>query len=88
MRTKCEIRGYKYSNGCGGKKWVRGRTMFSEGRRWLGHSDYVEIIVKTDLDTHEMSVASLKEAKRFLTEDGYKKYVADGNVEIAMRGYR
>lgn len=88
MKTKREVNGYQYSNGSGGKRWKRGRIMFSEGRRWLGNNDYVNVIVKTDLDTNKMSVASLKEAKRFLTDEGYNEYVASGNVEIAMRGYR
>lgn len=74
MKTKNEVRGYKYSNGSGGKKWVRGRVMFSEGRRYLGNYEYINVIVKTNLDTHEMTEASLKEAKRFLTDEGYKEY--------------
>ena len=32
LKTKGAIHGYKYSNGSGGKKWIRGRTMYSEGR--------------------------------------------------------
>ena len=60
--------------------------MFSEGRKWLGNNDYINVIVKTNLDTNEISIASLKEAKRFLTEDGYNEYVSNGNIEIAMRG--
>lgn len=75
LKTKGAINGYKYSNGSGGKKWVRGRTMFSEGRYWVAQNDWVMVITKTDLDTHEISLASLKEAKRFLTEEDYNEYV-------------
>ena len=74
MKTKNEVKGYKDSNGSGGKKWIRGRVMFSEGRRYWSNHEYINIIVKTNLDTHEMTEASLKEAKRFLTEEGYKEY--------------
>ncbi len=84
LKTKCEINGYKYSNGSGGKKWVRGRTMYSEGRKWLSNSDWVMVITKTNLDTHEISIATLKEAKRFLTEEGYKEY--GRFYEMAMEG--
>ena len=75
MKTKKEIRGYQYSNGSGGKKWKRGRVMFSEGKKWLGNNEYVHIIAKTNLDTGEITLASLNEAKRFLTEEGYNEYV-------------
>lgn len=82
LKTKREINGYKYSNGSGGKKWVRGRTMFSEGRYWVKQNDWVMVITKTNLDTHEVSLASLKEAKRFLTEDGYNEYVNQHYAEV------
>lgn len=84
MKTKKEVRGYQYSNGSGGKKWKRGRVMFSEGRKYLGNYEYVNVIVKTNLDTHEMEIASLKEAKRFLTEEGYEEYVRGRFIEIAQ----
>ena len=84
MKTKKEVRGYQYSNGSGGKKWKRGRVMFSEGRKYLGNNEYVNVIVKTNLDTYEVEVASLKEAKRFLTEEGYEEYVLGRFIEIAM----
>lgn len=86
MKTKKEVKGYQYSNGSGGKKWKRGRIMFSEGRKYLGNNEYTNVIVKTNLDTHEMSVATLKEAKRFLTDEGYEEYVLDRFVEIAREG--
>lgn len=86
MKTKKEVKGYQYSNGSGGKKWKRGRIMFSEGRKYLGNNEYTNVIVKTNLDTHEMSVATLKEAKRFLTNEGYEGYVLDRFVEIAREG--
>lgn len=76
MKTKKEVNGYQYSNGSGGKKWKRGRVMFSEGKRWISINEYVPIIAKTNLDTNEITEASLKEAKRFLTDEGYKEYVA------------
>jgi hypothetical protein len=75
LKSKGAINGYKYSNGSGGKKWVRGRTMYSEGRQWMSNNEWIMVITKTNLDTHEITLASLKEAKRFLTEDGYKEYI-------------
>ena len=75
MKTKKEVRGYQYSNGSGGKRWKRGRVMFSEGKRWITNNEYIPIIAKTNLDTHEITEASLKEAKRFLTDEGYTEYV-------------
>lgn len=86
MKTKNEVRGYQYSRGCGGKKWKRGRVMFSEGKKWLGNSEYIHIIAKTNLDTGEITVASLNEAKRFLTEEGYNEYVINYFNRIAERG--
>lgn len=74
MQTKKEVNGYQYSNGCGGKKWKRGRIVFSEGRLWLGNNEYVNVIAKTNLDTLEVTTASAKEAKKFLTEDGVAEY--------------
>ena len=87
MKTQKAINGYKYSNGSAGKKWVRGRVMFSEGRAYTGNNEYVNVIVKTNLDTHERTVASLKEAKRFLTEEGYQEYVQNHAVALA-NGYK
>lgn len=75
LKTKREINGYKYERILGRKSWTRGRTMFSEGRYWMTQNNWVMVITKTDLDTHEISLASLKEAKRFLTEEGYNEYV-------------
>ncbi len=86
MKTKKEIRGYQYSNGSGGKKWKRGRVMFSEGRKWISNNEYIPIIAKTNLDTGEITVASLNEAKRFLTEEGYNEYVINCFNKIAERG--
>ena len=83
LKTKGAINGYKYSNGSGGKKWIRGRTMFSEGRQWLGNSEWIMVITKTNLDTHEITLASLKETKRFLTEEGYKEYILNQFAEMA-----
>lgn len=76
MKTKKEVNGYQYSHGSGGKKWKRGRVMFSEGKRWISINEYVPIIAKTNLDTGEITEANLKEAKRFLTDEGYAEYVA------------
>ena len=85
MKTKNAINGYTYSNGTGGKKWTRGRTMFSEGRKYLGNYEYISVITKTNLDTGEITIASLKEAKRFLTEEGYKEYLEAQFIEMAQR---
>lgn len=86
MKTKNEIRGYRYE--CNGytKKWKRGRVMFSTGRKYLGNNEYVDIITKTNLDTGEITEASLNEAKRFLTEESYKEYVLSRFEQMAMRG--
>ena len=54
------------------KKWTRGRTMFSEGHKYISNNEYIPIIAKTNLDTGEITVATLKEAKRFLTEEDIK----------------
>ena len=83
LKSKGAINGYKYSNGTGGKRWIRGRTMYSEGRCWVAQSDWVMVITKTNLDTHEITLATLKEAKRFLTEEGYNEYVSGGFYEMA-----
>ena len=88
LKSKGAIHGYKYSSGCGGKKWVRGRTMYSEGRYWFKQNDWIMVITKTDLDTHEISLATLKEAKRFLTEEGYEEYVNGGFYEMAKEGMK
>lgn len=85
LKTINEKQGYTYSNGTGGKKWTRGRTMFSEGRKYLGNHEYIPVITKTNLDTGEITVASLKEAKRFLTEEGYKEYLEAQFIEMAQR---
>ena len=85
LKTKNAINGYTYSNGTGGKKWTRGRTMFSEGRKWISNNEYIPIITKTNLDTYEITVASIKEAKRFLTEEGYKEYLEAQFIEMAQR---
>ena len=84
MKTRNEVRGYQYTNNGYGKKWKRGRVMFSEGRKYLGNYEYVDVIVKTNLDTGEMEIASLKEAKRFLTEEGYDEYMLGRFIEIAQ----
>lgn len=83
LKTRCEINGYKYSNGSGGKRWTRGRTMYSEGCYWISQNERIMVITKTNLDTHEITLATLKEAKRFLTEEGCKEYVLGGFYEMA-----
>ena len=85
MKTKNAVNGYTYSYGTGGKTWKRGHTMFSEGRKYLGNHEYIPVITKTNLDTGEITVASLKEAKRFLTEEGYKEYLEARFIEMARR---
>ena len=85
LKTRKEINGYTYSNGSAGKRWKRGRTMFSEGRKWLDNNEYVPIIAKTNLDTHEITEASVNEYKRFLTEDGYKEFLEARFVAMASK---
>ena len=86
LKTKKDISGYRYSNGSSGKKWVRGRTMFSEGMQWVDNNKYVSVITKTNLDTHEISIATMSEAKRFLTEEGYEEYANDEWVKKVIEG--
>ena len=83
MKTKNEVRGYQYSYDGFTKKWKRGRVMFSTGRKYIDNNEYIHIIAKTNLDTGEVTEASLKEAKRFLTEDGYKEYVLQRFEQMA-----
>lgn len=83
LKTTKEKPGYIYSNGSGGKKWKRGRIMYSEGREWLGNSEYRPIIAKTNLDTGEITEASVQEYKRFLTEEGYKEWLLTRFAEMA-----
>lgn len=85
LKTKNAVNGYQYSNGSGGKKWTRGRTMFSEGRKWISNNEYEPIIAKTNLDTAEITEASINEYKRFLTEEGYNELLNQRFAEMAER---
>jgi hypothetical protein len=85
MKTKNEIRGYRYEYNGYAKKWKRGRVMFSTGRKYIGNNEYIPIIAKTNLDTGEVTEASLEEAKRFLTEEGYKEWLRTRFAEMAER---
>lgn len=85
LKTINEKPGYIYSNSTGGKKWTRGRTMFSEGCKYISNNERIPVITKTNLDTGEITVASLKETKRFLTEEGYKEYLEAQFIEMARR---
>lgn len=76
MKTKNEVKGYRYSNGSNGKKWIRGNVIFSEGRQYFGDGTWINVIIKTDIETRDMHIADLKEAKRFLTNEGYAEYSA------------
>ena len=75
LETREEVKGYRYSHGCGGKSWTRGHIKFSEGRRWMSNNKWMPVITKTDLDTGKVTLASINVAKRFLTEEGYKEYI-------------
>ena len=85
MKTKNEVKGYRYEYDGYTKKWKRGRTMFSTGRKYISNNEYVDVIVKTNLYTCEVTEASLKEAERFLTEEGYREYVLK-QFEIMAKG--
>lgn len=87
MKTIEAKKGYVYSNGSSGKSWTRGRTRFSVGRQWTGNSTYIPCIVKTNLDTHEMKIASLNEHKRFLTPQDYEEFVQNQFQELRQGGY-
>ena len=83
MQTINEKKGYKFSNGSGGKHWIRGRTMYSTGKKYVGNGPKsIPCIVKTNLDTGEMEVASLKEHQKFLTEAGYQSFLLNEFVEL------
>ena len=84
MKTKNEIKGYQYSNSGYTKKWKRGRIIFSTGRKYFNNNDFVNVITKTNLDTCEITIATLNEAKRFLTEEGFQEYKNDNRVKKAM----
>lgn len=86
LQTINQKHGYIYSNGSAGKRWRRGNIMYSEGKKYTSNNEYIPIIAKTNLDTGDVSEATLQEAKRFLTEEGYKEYAASRFAEIAQRG--
>lgn len=84
MKTIKEKSGYIYSNGSSGKRWKRGRTMFSEGKQYTGNGiEAIPCIVKTNLDTGEKTIASLAEHKRFLTEDSYAEFLISTFAKLA-----
>ena len=84
MKTINEKKGYIYSNGSSGKNWKRGRTKFSVGKQYTGNGcDYIPCIVKTNLDTGEMHIASLAEHKKFLTEESYKEFLLNTFTKLA-----
>lgn len=79
MKTINEKPGYKFSSGSYGKRWTRGRTMYSVGKKYTGNGpESIPCIVKTNLDTGEIELASLAEHKKFLTSEGYKEFLLDG----------
>ena len=59
LKTINEKPGYIYSNGTGGKKWIRGRTMFSEGCKYISNNERIPVITKTNLDITQRSKAFL-----------------------------
>lgn len=85
IKTITQKPGYIYSNGSAGKRWKRGNIMFSEGKKYTSNNEYIPIIAKTNLDTGAVSKATLQEAKRFLTEEGYKEYAESRFAEMAQR---
>lgn len=87
MKTINEKAGYKFSNGTSGKRWVRGHTMYSTGKKYTGNGpESIPCIVKTNLDTGEIQVASLVEHKRFMTEDAYKAFLLNEFVALSKLG--
>lgn len=87
MKTIGEKKGYVYSNSSNGKSWTRGRIRFSLGRQWSGNNTHIPCIVKTNLDTNEMKIASLDEHKRFLTPEGYEEFVQNQFQELCQGGF-
>lgn len=86
LKFKTDIKGYKFSDGSAGKRWVRGRTMYSEGKQFLDDGIYRPILAKTNLDTGAITEASVNEYKKFLTEECYKEYLLGAFTDIALRG--
>ncbi len=87
MKTINEKPGYKFSSGSYCKRWTRGRTMYSVGKKYTGNGpESIPCIVKTNLDTGEMELASLAEHKRFLTPESYEEFVLDNFKRIAELG--
>lgn len=82
LKTITQKPGYIYSDGTSGKRWKRGNIMFSEGKKYSSNNEYMPIIAKTNLDTGVVSEATLQEAKRFLTEEGYAE---SRFAEVAQR---
>ena len=87
MKTINHKNGYVFSDGSNGKSWTRGRVRFSIGRQWTGNNDYIPCIVKTNLDTREMQIASLSEHKRFLTKESYDEFVMNEFQALCKGGY-
>ena len=87
LETREEVKGYRYSHGCGGKSWTRGHTKFSEGRWWISKNKWVSVITKTNLDTGDITLASISEAKCFLTKKGYEEYMMSRFVLLAREEF-
>jgi len=84
MKTINKKNGYQFRNGSGGKKWIRGRTMYSEGKQYTGNGpESIPCIVKTNLDTGEMKIATLAEHKKFMTDEGYHEFLLNEFVRLS-----
>lgn len=66
-----EKAGWKFSNGSAGKRWIRGRVMISEGKRWISQNEYIPILTHTNLDTGEIVECISAEYKKFLTDESW-----------------
>lgn len=84
-KTITEKRGYTYANGSAGKRWYRGRTMYSEGRKYED-GERIWCLAKTNLDTGEITECTLKEYEKFLTKEAYEDFLINKFNKMAERG--
>lgn len=81
LQTVNEIKGYQYSNGSSGKRWIRGRKMISGGKKWVSQNECIAILTVTDLDTGEITEADSKIYKKFLTPECYKEWLLEQSIK-------
>lgn len=68
LQTITQKHGYIYSNGSAGKRWRRGNIMYSEGKKYTSNNEYIPIIAKTNLNTGDVSEATLAAKHTMLSQ--------------------